>query len=201
MCKLILALYVDIGLASSDDEELIDASIDVLQSKFKIVSKTADQFLGIRISRSSNGDISLDQLLYIEKLTKQFGIAGFGALSRSLENPSPKDVSCLKRVTRYLNSTINFKFVYKFDPTVKQLECYSDADFAGYPATSRSTTGILIKYADAVISWISKRQQLVADSSCDAELITANETSKETIWISRLFRELINLSDVPVQGC
>ncbi|CAG7824721.1 unnamed protein product, partial [Allacma fusca] len=54
----------------------MDAFINALQSEFKIVSRTADQFLGIRISRSSNGDISLDQSLYIEKLTKRFGMAG-----------------------------------------------------------------------------------------------------------------------------
>ncbi|XP_065222461.1 uncharacterized protein LOC135847012 [Planococcus citri] len=125
-------------------------------------------------------------------------MAGFGVLSRSLENPSPKDVSCLKRVICYLNSMINFKLVYKFDPTIKQLECYSDTDFAGCPTTSRSTTGFLIKYADAAISWISKQQQLVADSSCEAKLISAIEALKETIWILRLFQELINLSTVPV---
>ena len=137
-------------------------------------------------------------LLYVARGTR-FDISyAVGVLSRSLENPTPKDISCLKRVIRYLNGSINFKLVYKFDPTVKQLECYSDADFAGCPTTSRSTTGVLIKYADAAISWISKRQQLVADSSCEAELIAANEASKETIWISRLFRELINLHDVPV---
>lgn len=57
---------------------------------------------------------------------------------------------------------------------------------------------LLLSNAGAAITWLSRRQELVADSTCEAEIIAANLGSKETIWISRLFKELIGLSAVPI---
>lgn len=70
--------------------------------------------------------------------------------------------------------------------------------FGGCHVTYRSTSGTVIVYAGAAILWFSRRQQLVADSTCEAEIIAANAASKEVIWISRLLKELIGLSGIPV---
>jgi len=137
-------------------------------------------------------------LLYVARGTR-FDIAfSVNVLSRHLENPSYEDVTRVKRVIRYLAGTIDLKLVYKCKPETRLLECYSDADFAGCPTTMRSTSGTIVKYADAAISWFSRRQELVADSTCEAELIAANLGSKEIIWLSRLFKELIGLNAIPI---
>lgn len=115
-------------------------------------------------------------------------------LSRRLDNPTDEDVVRAKRAIRYLADTCDMKLVYSFNVKTRSLQCYSDADFAGYPATMRSTCGVVVKFAGAAISWLSRPQELVADSTCEREIVTANLGSKEIIWISRLFMKFSGLT-------
>jgi len=142
---------------------------------------------------------AVGSLLYLARGTR-FDIAfAVSVLSRSLEKPTDDDVGRIKRVFRYLAGTKKLGLVYKYEPkTSSLLGCYSDADFAGCLQTYRSTSGIVIKLASAAIIWSSRRQQLVADSTCEAEIIAANAASKDVIWIRRLLEELIGYSDIPV---
>lgn len=72
-------------------------------------------------------------------------------------------------------------------------------DVAGCPATMPSKSGVVVKNAGVDICWSqSCHKELVADSTCEAETIVANLSLKEVIWISRLFKKLIGLSDVPI---
>lgn len=45
---------------------------------------------------------------------------------------------------------------------------------------------------------MSQRQPVVATSTTEAEIIAANEGAKEAIWLSRLFRGITHLKQVPV---
>lgn len=137
-------------------------------------------------------------LLYLAMGTRPDITFSISVLSRSLENPSSADVARLKRVIRYLSGTLNLHLIYRNNSTLRQLECFSDADFAGCSSTSRSTSGVLIKYAGAAITWLSRRQSLVSDSTCEAEIVAANLASKEIIWIQRLFQELVGLTEIPI---
>lgn len=120
-------------------------------------------------------------LLYIARSTR-FDIAyTVSVLSRSLENLRLVDIGLAKRVIRYLSGTKDYKLVYRNKPKSDELKCFNDADFAGCYNSFRSTTGVVIKYAGAAVTWFSRRQNLVADSICEAEIVAANEASKEVI--------------------
>ncbi|KAK7603621.1 hypothetical protein V9T40_003620 [Parthenolecanium corni] len=242
--KVIVALYVDDGLVVSTNQEELDNFLDELRSKFKIVAKELNYFLGLEISQSKNGDITVGQSAFVDKLLERFNMVGckpvstpiekltssasgkenvtfpyrsavgallylargsrfdiafaVSVLSRSLENPTVEDVGRVKRVFRYLAGRKDLKLVYRSEPESRVMSCYSDADFAGCQTTLRSTTGVVIMFADAAVCWLSRRQQLVSDSTCEAETIAANAASKEIVWLARLLKELINLSAIPV---
>ncbi|KAG5869352.1 hypothetical protein JTB14_015119 [Gonioctena quinquepunctata] len=119
-------------------------------------------------------------------------------LSRSLENPTAEDVAKLKRVFRYIAGTLDLGIIYR--PNLKRgtLECYSDADFGGCTKTGRSTSGVIMIQAGGAISWLSQRQAMVATSTTEAESVATNETTKEIIWLSRLFEGIIRLKHVPI---
>lgn len=53
------------------------------------------------------------------------------------------------------------------------LECYSDADFGWCTKTGRSTSKVVVKYAEGVISMLSQ----IAGTSIGAELIAATDES------------------------
>eukprot|EP00965_Chrysotila_dentata_P083675 2760939-Pleurochrysis_carterae.AAC.1 len=44
-------------------------------------------------------------------------------------------------------------------------------------------------YNQAAISWASKKQQSVALSSCEAEIIAASEATKEAVYLRTLFAD------------
>jgi hypothetical protein len=67
---------------------------------------------------------------------------------------------------------------------------YCNTDWAGDQETRRSTTGYCIFLADAIVSWSSRRQKVVALSSTEAEYIAMTEVAKQIEWLHNLFSEI-----------
>jgi hypothetical protein len=67
---------------------------------------------------------------------------------------------------------------------------YSNADHAGCLDTHRSTSGFLIKMGSGAVSWSAKKQTTVADSSTEAEYISASLASREILWMRNLLTEI-----------
>ena len=62
----------------------------------------------------------------------------------------------------------------------------SDSDWA----VKHSTGGYIFNYCRAAISWNSKKQDSVALSSCEAELMALSEATKEAMYLDEFAREL-----------
>lgn len=71
------------------------------------------------------------------------------------------------------------------------LEGFSDADWAGDLDNRKSTTGFVFKLAEGTISWGSKKQRVVALSTCEAEYIALSYTVQEGTWIRNLIEEIV----------
>ncbi|KAK2070950.1 hypothetical protein P8C59_005410 [Phyllachora maydis] len=75
---------------------------------------------------------------------------------------------------------------------------FSDSDFAGDKATSKSTYGYLYKLAGGPISWKTKRATTIALSTLEAETDGLTEAIREVQWIIGLFSELHRPIDYPI---
>ncbi|KAK2070712.1 hypothetical protein P8C59_005187 [Phyllachora maydis] len=75
---------------------------------------------------------------------------------------------------------------------------FSDSDFAGDKATSKSTYGYLYKLASGPISWKTKRATTIALSTLEAETDGLTEAICEVQWIIGLFSELHRPIDYPI---
>ncbi|KAK2070488.1 hypothetical protein P8C59_004975 [Phyllachora maydis] len=75
---------------------------------------------------------------------------------------------------------------------------FSDSDFAGDKATSKSTYGYLYKLAGRPISWKTKRATTIALSTLEAETDGLTEAIREVQWIIGLFSELHRPIDYPI---
>ncbi|KAK2075500.1 hypothetical protein P8C59_009622 [Phyllachora maydis] len=75
---------------------------------------------------------------------------------------------------------------------------FSDSDFAGDKATSKSTYGYLYKLAGRPISWKTKRATTIALSTLEAETNGLIEAIREVQWIIGLFSELHRPIDYPI---
>ena len=63
-------------------------------------------------------------------------------LSQFIQNPQNLHLNCIKRILRYVSTTMDYNIMYKSNMVI-QLEGYTDANWAGYNADRRSTSGFL----------------------------------------------------------
>jgi ribonuclease HI len=110
-------------------------------------------------------------------------------------NPSDRDVRAVKRIFRYLRGTMELGLIYRRvkENNAFKLQIYTDAAF-DVNENSKSQTGYLIKLGDCTIYATSKKQPIIAQSSCEAEYIAMTEASNECIAIRYLLKELLSNS-------
>ncbi|KAK2070682.1 hypothetical protein P8C59_005159 [Phyllachora maydis] len=75
---------------------------------------------------------------------------------------------------------------------------FSDSDFTGDKATSKSTYGYLYKLAGRPISWKTKRATTIALSTLEAETNGLTEAIREVQWIIGLFSKFHRPIDYPI---
>ncbi|GJR05694.1 ribonuclease H-like domain-containing protein [Tanacetum coccineum] len=109
-----------------------------------------------------------------------------------MHDPREPHLNAMKRVLRYLRETTDLG-LQLLRSTTSQLITYSDADWAGCPATRRSTSGYCVFLGDNLLTWSSKRQDTLSRSSAEAEYRGVVNAVAKTSWIRNLLRELHTL--------
>jgi len=91
--------------------------------------------------------------------------------ARFQANPKESHLSAVKRIMRYLLSTINLGLWYPKNFTCNLIG-YSNSDFSGCKIDRKSTNGTCHFIGSALVSWHSKKQNSVALSTAEAEYIS-----------------------------
>lgn len=81
----------------------------------------------------------------------------------------------------------------------KDVCAFTDADYASEVDKRRSCSGYVLKLAGGAISWHSKRQEIVALSSTEAEYIALSTTVRETLWVSQFIHEISGVNVQPMK--
>lgn len=71
-----------------------------------------------------------------------------------------------------------------------ELMCYLDSDWCGDRIDRRSTSGYFFKYLRGPVSWFSKKQLVVALSTCEVECIVCDLSACQAIWLMNLLQYL-----------
>lgn len=93
-----------------------------------------------------------------------------------------------KQILRYLAGTRDKGVVYTHNPKYT-LEAYCDSDFAS-EEDRKSITGYVVYAQGGPVVWKSKKQAVIALSSCEAEYVALSEVTKELLWMSMALKEL-----------
>jgi hypothetical protein len=72
-----------------------------------------------------------------------------------------------------------------------QILGYSDSDMAGDIDDSKSTSGVIFFLGDDAATWSSHKQRVISLSSCEAEYIAGTAAAYQTVWLARLFEEMM----------
>ena len=110
-----------------------------------------------------------------------------GVLSQFMSCPTQSHWLGVKRVLRYLKGTKSLGLV--FDSKQFVLSGYSDANYAGDEADSKSVSGFVF-FAGGLVSWQSRKQDCVVLSSTEAEYVALSEACKEVVWLRRLLKQI-----------
>ncbi|GKD53570.1 ribonuclease H-like domain-containing protein [Tanacetum coccineum] len=106
-----------------------------------------------------------------------------------MHDPREQHLNAMKHVLRYLRRTTDLG-LHLFRSTTSQLISYFDADWAGCPAMRRSTSGYCVFLGDNLLTWSSKRQDMLFRSSAEAEYRGVTNAVAKTSWIRNLLCEL-----------
>ncbi|SGZ16654.1 BQ5605_C020g09052 [Microbotryum silenes-dioicae] len=120
-----------------------------------------------------------------------------GYLARFSHSPSAAAWGAVKHAFRYLAGTLSHGLRYARGNPAPLLG-YSDCNWGACVLSSKSTMGYTFVYAGAAVSWSSRLQSRVADSTCDAEYLALSHAGKEAIFLRQLFGELGLSSSKPV---
>jgi hypothetical protein len=132
----------------------------------------------------------IGMLLYLSTNTRPDIAASVSILSRMVGKPRDIDMNELKRVIKYLKGTRNHKLKLNSKEGKEYLEVYSDANWAEDRVDRKSNSGYVCIANGGTVSWCSKKQNVVALSSTEAEYIALTETCKELTWLKEVAKGL-----------
>lgn len=126
-------------------------------------------------------------VLFLATITRADIMFVIGRLCRYMQCPRMRHLECLKRVLRYLKGTIDFGI--RYSPGDLRLTAYCDADFNRDKLDSKSISGVMIFLGDNLIYWSSRKQNFVATSTCEAEILSVRDCVSKVAYFLGLARE------------
>ena len=119
-------------------------------------------------------------------------------LSQFMANPLQAYQTACKWVLRYLKETIDYGLIFKKSDSF-DLIAYSNPDWGSDSDNRRSTSSYCVYLGDNLISWSSKKQSVVSNSSAESEYRVMALAGVEITWICSLLKELgIKLNCTPL---
>jgi hypothetical protein len=98
-------------------------------------------------------------------------------------SPRTSHRQAVKRIFRYLRYTPKLGLWYSASSSLLLLG-FSDADFAGCRVDRKSTSGTCQFLGSSLVSWSSRKQSSVAQSTTEAEYVAAASCCSQLLWIS-----------------
>lgn len=150
--------------------------------------------------RDEPADLKLYQekvgtLLYAAISTRPDIAFDVNRLTQRMQAPTVRDDEDCDRVFRYLAGTKQLGLLYGRQPISGSspaivVSAFADADWASDRLDRKSITGWIAMINGDPVSWASKKQKVVSQSSCEAELYAEGAAINEAKWIQGLLSEI-----------
>jgi hypothetical protein len=174
------------------------------------------------LERAAPGSLTDEVLIYMAKVPYRQAVGcvmhlmlhtrpdiayAIGVLARFMSYPAPHHWKAMQRLLQYIHTTREYVFMIGGHMHADAFFPWSccDADYGGETDRRRSTSGLMVglgsplschrdNLAYALIVWCSCLQAIIAQSTCEAELVALVMAAKELIAL----RYLLTETNVPI---
>ena len=130
--------------------------------------------------------VKVGKIVYALPASRADCAYAIGMCTRCLNCPTEEMDQEADRCLIYMAQTSTYGPHFSAQSKNPELHAYSDSDWQ----IGCSTSGWCIFYAGAVVSYGSKRQNCIALSSTEAEIMAASQAAAEVLYIRGLLREM-----------
>lgn len=116
----------------------------------------------------------------------------FSRLCAFMHCPTDGHVVIVRRILRYLKQTINYRLCFR--QHARNINLYCDADFSKDIVSSKSVTGVAGFVFGNLVNWFSRKQKLVSNSTCQAEVMAIVDATLEAEYIYKLLNDITELT-------
>lgn len=131
----------------------------------------------------------IGSLLYLANNSRPDIAYAVALLSRFVSRPGKVHLEAAKRVLRYVKGTADSRIIYR-KGGAPEIVIMSDSDHARDIKTSKSVSGVCSFVAGCLVGWSSFKQTRVAQSTCEAEVLSVLDGVNELEYIRDFLREL-----------
>ncbi|XP_065618196.1 uncharacterized mitochondrial protein AtMg00810-like [Quercus suber] len=190
----LILLYVDDMIITGDDSAGIHSLQHFLSQNFEMKDLgILSYFLGLEVTSSFDG-YYLSQVKYAFDLLSKASITDNKTISTPLEynaKLTPLDGELISDATHYCQLVGSLIYLTVTRPNIShamgmsslELHAYSDADWAGDLTDRCSITGFCFLLGTSLVSWRSKKQDVVFCSSIEAEYHALADITCELVWL------------------
>ncbi|XP_062103210.1 secreted RxLR effector protein 161-like [Humulus lupulus] len=109
--------------------------------------------------------------------------------SRFIHCASEWHLKAAKRVLRYEKGTSDIGIKFTRSKEFKLLG-FSDSDWGGSIDDMKSTSGYCFQLSSGVFSWSSKKQEIIAQSTAEAEFVASTAAINQALWLRKILIDL-----------
>ncbi|RVW18821.1 Retrovirus-related Pol polyprotein from transposon RE1 [Vitis vinifera] len=120
------------------------------------------------------------------------------AVSQYMYNPGEQHMNAVMRILRYLKNAPGKGILFAKNVDHQSIEVYT-ADWVGAMDERWSTSGYFTFVGSNLVTWKSKKQNVVAHSSAEAEFSGMTLGLCEALWLRLLLHDLGYLSRQPIR--
>ena len=121
-------------------------------------------------------------------------------VSQFMHAPGQQHFDVVYRFLRYLKGSLGKGLLFIGHGHL-QVESFTDANWHGSVVDRRSTSSYCTSVGSNLVTWRSKKQNVVARSSTEAEFRSVALGICEVLWIRQLLEELKISSTLPMKLC
>jgi hypothetical protein len=127
------------------------------------------------------------KLIYLTVTRPDMSFA-IGQISKFIHSPRTPHLDVIDRILRYLKRNLD-KRIWMKNNNTNAICGYSDTDWA-WSFHKKSTIGFCAFVGRNLVTWKSKKQNIVARSSAEAEYRAMTSTASELTWIKQVLANL-----------